>query len=191
METAMKTSTAKRLHVRNYGSASRKTPPFASMSPHIATEYRCLDRRRSSTPSLSWTCEGRSTSKTQTRHLHVTRNVWRVLTFELEPFDVVDVAETDPDARLKTKEDDGKDSKLLHIFFGRLVRLQSNYRDTSLKFVLQVTVGKARALVQKFDVKKRSYYGNTSMESEISLLMANQTLVITILRRSRCCANCD
>jgi tRNA (guanine10-N2)-methyltransferase len=26
-------------------------------------------------------------------------------------------------------------------------------------------------------VKKRTYYGNTSMEAEISLLMANQTLV--------------
>lgn len=30
--------------------------------------------------------------------------------------------------------------------------------------------------MQTFDVKKRKYYGNTSMEAEISLLMANQTL---------------
>ncbi|KAG6902748.1 hypothetical protein C0995_011896 [Termitomyces sp. Mi166 len=36
--------------------------------------------------------------------------------------------------------------------------------------------GSARQLVGKFDVKKRVYYGNTSMEAEISLLMANQTL---------------
>ncbi|KAF8070698.1 tRNA guanosine-2'-O-methyltransferase [Lyophyllum atratum] len=36
--------------------------------------------------------------------------------------------------------------------------------------------GSARLLIGKFDVKKRAYYGNTSMESEISLLMANQTL---------------
>ncbi|KAG6896803.1 hypothetical protein C0992_005953 [Termitomyces sp. T32_za158] len=36
--------------------------------------------------------------------------------------------------------------------------------------------GSARHLVGKFDVKKRVYYGNTSMEAEISLLMANQTL---------------
>src|SRR5712691_10133157 len=28
-----------------------------------------------------------------------------------------------------------------------------------------------------FDVKKRRYFGNTSMEAEVSLLMANQTLV--------------
>ena len=28
-----------------------------------------------------------------------------------------------------------------------------------------------------FDVKKRAYFGNTSMEAEISLLMANQTQV--------------
>ncbi|KZV88323.1 tRNA guanosine-2'-O-methyltransferase [Exidia glandulosa HHB12029] len=36
--------------------------------------------------------------------------------------------------------------------------------------------GSARTLVHKFDVKKRAYFGNTSMEAEISLLMANQTL---------------
>ncbi|KAG6920243.1 hypothetical protein DXG01_005012 [Tephrocybe rancida] len=36
--------------------------------------------------------------------------------------------------------------------------------------------GSARQLIGKFDVKKRAYYGNTSMEAEISLLMANQTL---------------
>jgi hypothetical protein len=32
-----------------------------------------------------------------------------------------------------------------------------------------------------FDVKKRQYFGNTSMEAEISLLMANQTLVWFLL----------
>lgn len=32
-------------------------------------------------------------------------------------------------------------------------------------------------MITKFDVKKRVYYGNTSMESEMSLLMANQTMV--------------
>jgi hypothetical protein len=37
--------------------------------------------------------------------------------------------------------------------------------------------GSARSLIPRFDVKQRVYYGNTSMESEISLLMANQTLV--------------
>ena len=31
-------------------------------------------------------------------------------------------------------------------------------------------------MVGVFDVKKRAYFGNTSMEAEISLLMANQTL---------------
>lgn len=41
----------------------------------------------------------------------------------------------------------------------------------------QIEEGSARSLVKKFDVKKRSYFGNTSMEAEISLLMANQTLV--------------
>ena len=42
---------------------------------------------------------------------------------------------------------------------------------------LQIQVGTARPLAQTFDVKKRVYYGNTSMEAEVSLLMANQTKV--------------
>ncbi|KAH7888729.1 tRNA guanosine-2'-O-methyltransferase [Phlebopus sp. FC_14] len=37
-----------------------------------------------------------------------------------------------------------------------------------------IAEGTARALIRAFDVKKRSYFGNTSMEAEISLLMANQ-----------------
>ncbi|KAF8262428.1 tRNA guanosine-2'-O-methyltransferase [Lactarius quietus] len=45
------------------------------------------------------------------------------------------------------------------IFFGRLLEQ-----------------GSARSLIKMFDVKKRQYFGNTSMEAEISLLMANQTL---------------
>ncbi|KAF8756911.1 putative RNA methylase family UPF0020 [Rhizoctonia solani] len=40
----------------------------------------------------------------------------------------------------------------------------------------QIAEGTARKLIATFDVKKRSYYGNTSMEAEVSLLMANQTL---------------
>ncbi|CAE6343194.1 unnamed protein product [Rhizoctonia solani] len=39
-----------------------------------------------------------------------------------------------------------------------------------------IAEGTARKLIAAFDVKKRSYYGNTSMEAEVSLLMANQTL---------------
>ena len=42
---------------------------------------------------------------------------------------------------------------------------------------LQIQVGTARPLAQTFDVKKRVYYGNTSMDAEMSLLMANQTMV--------------
>ncbi|KIM45389.1 hypothetical protein M413DRAFT_65987 [Hebeloma cylindrosporum] len=51
------------------------------------------------------------------------------------------------------------DGSFRQVFFGRLLE-----------------EGSARQLIGKFDVKKRVYYGNTSMESEISLLMANQTL---------------
>jgi hypothetical protein len=42
---------------------------------------------------------------------------------------------------------------------------------------LQVCEGSARLLIKKFEVKERAFYGNTSMESEMSLLMAGQTLV--------------
>ncbi|KAJ7045462.1 S-adenosyl-L-methionine-dependent methyltransferase [Mycena alexandri] len=52
-----------------------------------------------------------------------------------------------------------RDSKFRQVYFGRLV-----------------IDGSARALIKMFDVKKRLYYGNTSMESEVSLLMANQAL---------------
>ncbi|KAJ9121979.1 hypothetical protein QFC24_004562 [Naganishia onofrii] len=39
-----------------------------------------------------------------------------------------------------------------------------------------VAYGQARQLVYKFAVKDRKFFGNTSMESEMSLLMAGQTL---------------
>ncbi|KAF9464949.1 tRNA guanosine-2'-O-methyltransferase [Collybia nuda] len=51
------------------------------------------------------------------------------------------------------------DGQFRQVYFGRLLQ-----------------EGTARSLIAKFDVKKRAYYGNTSMDSEISLLMANQAL---------------
>ncbi|KAF8513155.1 tRNA guanosine-2'-O-methyltransferase [Hysterangium stoloniferum] len=51
------------------------------------------------------------------------------------------------------------DGNFIQVWFGRLI-----------------SKGTARALIQKFDVKKRAYYGNTSMDAEVSLLMANQAL---------------
>ncbi|KAJ4468135.1 tRNA guanosine-2'-O-methyltransferase [Lentinula aciculospora] len=59
----------------------------------------------------------------------------------------------------KTRERHEGDGNFLQVYFGRLIE-----------------EGTARPLVQFFDVKKRSYFGNTSMDAEISLLMANQTL---------------
>lgn len=50
------------------------------------------------------------------------------------------------------------DGGLHQVYFGRLV-----------------AEGTARTLIKTFDVKARNYFGNTSMEAEISLLMANQT----------------
>lgn len=42
--------------------------------------------------------------------------------------------------------------------------------------LLQITHGRARHLISRFNVKTREYFGNTSMEAEMSLLMAGQTL---------------
>ncbi|KAJ7096373.1 tRNA guanosine-2'-O-methyltransferase [Mycena epipterygia] len=66
--------------------------------------------------------------------------------------------EYDTSAGLSVTRHD-RDGRFRQVYFGRLV-----------------VEGSARALIKMFDVKKRLYYGNTSMESEISLLMANQAL---------------
>ncbi|CDO69224.1 hypothetical protein BN946_scf185042.g126 [Trametes cinnabarina] len=58
-----------------------------------------------------------------------------------------------------TRPKDEGDGDFEEVWFGRLIE-----------------TGSARPLAKKFDVKKRVYYGNTSMEAEMSLLMANQTL---------------
>ncbi|KAI9455436.1 tRNA guanosine-2'-O-methyltransferase [Lactarius psammicola] len=50
----------------------------------------------------------------------------------------------------------------------------TNFREVFFGGLLEQ--GTARSLIKVFDVKKRQYFGNTSMEAEISLLMANQTL---------------
>ncbi|KAF8495862.1 tRNA guanosine-2'-O-methyltransferase [Gautieria morchelliformis] len=60
-------------------------------------------------------------------------------------------------APLRPKYD--RDGDFICVWFGRLI-----------------AKGTARPLIHKFDVKKRAYYGNTSMDAEMSLLMANQTL---------------
>lgn len=51
------------------------------------------------------------------------------------------------------------DGKFDHTYFGRLIE-----------------EGACRNLCYKFDIKKRAYYGNTTMDAEVSLLMANQAL---------------
>ncbi|KAF9241534.1 tRNA guanosine-2'-O-methyltransferase [Melanogaster broomeanus] len=60
----------------------------------------------------------------------------------------------------KDRRPDGQrhtDGEFRQAYFGRLV-----------------AEGTARSFIKMFDVKKRDYFGNTSMEAEISLLMANQ-----------------
>ncbi|KAH7914105.1 tRNA guanosine-2'-O-methyltransferase [Hygrophoropsis aurantiaca] len=66
------------------------------------------------------------------------------------------------DDRGEPQSNRNKDGIFNHVYFGRLV-----------------AEGSARSLVGKFDVKKREYFGNTSMEAEISLLMANQAQAST------------
>ncbi|TEB38249.1 RNA methylase [Coprinellus micaceus] len=59
----------------------------------------------------------------------------------------------------RPREEHAGDGGFRQLYFGRLLE-----------------EGTARPLVNVFDVKKRKYFGNTSMEAEISLLMANQTM---------------
>ena len=92
----------------------------------------------------------------------------------------------DPEKDRKTYVKGEGDGKFREVFFGKLVstgrvmfHVASQIRLFSFvrAFRFQIMEGTARSLISKFDVKKRIYYGNTSMEAEISLLMANQTLV--------------
>lgn len=53
-----------------------------------------------------------------------------------------------------------RDGTFREVFFGR-----------------RVGVSRARPLINTFDIKQRAFFGNTSMESEVGLLMAGQTLV--------------
>ncbi|RDX42082.1 tRNA guanosine-2'-O-methyltransferase [Lentinus brumalis] len=64
-----------------------------------------------------------------------------------------------PDRRGTIREKIEGDGEFDEVWFGRLIEVEL-----------------ARPLAKKFDVKKRAYFGNTSMEAEMSLLMANQTL---------------
>ncbi|KAG6331791.1 hypothetical protein ID866_7297 [Astraeus odoratus] len=76
------------------------------------------------------------------------------------------------------KRPDGKhnaDGDFCQVYFGRLVRSNVSHRYVRVRQkASQVSEGSARSLIRVFDVKKRSYFGNTSMEAEVSLLMANQ-----------------
>ena len=76
------------------------------------------------------------------------------------------------------------DGQFRQVFFGRLVCLFDCWalilEVTSMSCfptIPKLEEGSARQLISKFNVKQRVYYGNTSMESEMSLLMANQALV--------------
>ena len=74
------------------------------------------------------------------------------------------------------------DGNFIAVYFGRLVRFTSHGSGSQRphcirRSALQLTDGSARPLIRTFDVKMREYYGNTSMDAEISLLMANQALV--------------
>jgi tRNA (guanine10-N2)-methyltransferase len=80
-----------------------------------------------------------------------------------------------------TREQHEGAGEVREIFFGRLVRkglLRHAFCLAEYDMItVQIEQGSARRLIKMFDVKKRRYFGNTSMEAEVSLLMANQTLV--------------
>ncbi|TFK54530.1 tRNA guanosine-2'-O-methyltransferase [Heliocybe sulcata] len=76
-----------------------------------------------------------------------------------DPEIVIGCFEEYPNRSGTTRAKDEGDGEFIQVWFGRLIE-----------------EGSARPLIKKFDVKKRAYYGNTSMEAEISLFMANQSL---------------
>ena len=92
-----------------------------------------------------------------------------------------DVRHTDPDVQGVTRHKHEGVGEIREIFFGRLVRkwlLRHAFCHSKYALItVQIEQGSARPLIKTFDVKKRRYFGNTSMEAEVSLLMANQTLV--------------
>ncbi|KAF9784413.1 tRNA guanosine-2'-O-methyltransferase [Thelephora terrestris] len=59
---------------------------------------------------------------------------------------------------------------------GDRVRSLHDGNFIAVHFGRLVLDGSARPLIRTFSVKTREYYGNTSMDAEISLLMANQAL---------------
>ena len=64
------------------------------------------------------------------------------------------------------------------VYFGRLVRFPLSAMRACISLEPQTgEEGESRQLITMFDVKKRVFHGNTSMEAEISLLMANQAQV--------------
>ena len=75
------------------------------------------------------------------------------------------------------------DGNFIAVYFGRLVRFFSHNTLSGRphrvhRLVLyQLAEGSARSLIRTFNIKTREYYGNTSMDAELSLLMANQALV--------------
>ena len=70
------------------------------------------------------------------------------------------------------------DGSFRQLYFGRLARpLFTELHVYHRLNATQIAEGSARHLIQMFDVKRRAYFGNTSMEAEISLIMANQALV--------------
>lgn len=60
---------------------------------------------------------------------------------------------------MSASSEEARDGNPSHVWFGRLISL-----------------GKARALISKYTVKERAHFGTTSMESEMSLLMASQAM---------------
>lgn len=90
----------------------------------------------------------------------------------------IDVRHTDADVQGVSRHKYEGAGEIREIFFGRLVRMAAEARVLLYGLItVQIEQGSARPLIKTFDVKKRRYFGNTSMEAEISLLMANQTLV--------------
>ncbi|SCZ99137.1 BZ3500_MvSof-1268-A1-R1_Chr7-1g09409 [Microbotryum saponariae] len=133
-------------------------PTYEQLSDRLKTED-ALWRHHAASPTTTWkfsvTGHGRSISQSAQRQV--------INTFSFMSF-VGDIRLKDPDVEIGVFEEYASVKEAESIPTGGIVRDMRTICDTQ------------RHMMDVFDVKKRSYIGNTTMESEVSLLMANQAL---------------
>ncbi|SCV70748.1 BQ2448_3510 [Microbotryum intermedium] len=134
-------------------------PTYEQLFDRLKTDD-LLWRHHAASPSTTWKFSvaghGRSISQSAQRQV--------INTFSFMNF-VGNIQLKEPDVEIGVFEEYASEGEGETVLPGRTVRDMRT-----------VWMGRKRHMMDVFDVKKRSYIGNTTMESEVSLLMANQAL---------------